>query len=39
MAVSFIETTSAKLRLFRLPELMAAAFSISIVAIAFRYFM
>ena len=36
--ISIIETTSAKFRLFRLPEVLAAAFSISIVAIAIRYF-
>lgn len=37
--ISIIETISAKFRLFRLPEILAAAFSISIVAVAIRYFM
>lgn len=36
--ISIIETTSAKFRLFKIPEILAAAFSISIVAIAINYF-
>jgi formate hydrogenlyase subunit 4 len=36
--ISVIETTMAKFRLFRLPEILAAAFSIGIVAIAINYF-
>lgn len=36
--ISVIETTNAKFRLFRLPEILAAAFSIGIVAIAINYF-
>lgn len=37
--ISIIETMNAKCRLFRLQEILAAAFSISIVAIAINYFM
>lgn len=36
--ISIIETSSAKFRLFRLPEILAAAFSTGIVAIAINYF-
>jgi formate hydrogenlyase subunit 4 len=36
--ISLIETTMAKFRLFRVPELTAVAFSISILAITINYF-
>lgn len=39
IVISIIETTNAKFRLFRLPEILAAAFSIGIVAISINYFM
>lgn len=36
--VAIIETTIAKFRLFKVPELLAAAFSLAIVSIAMLYF-
>ncbi|MDP4087847.1 MAG: NADH-quinone oxidoreductase subunit H [Bacillota bacterium] len=36
--VAIIETTMAKFRLFRIPEILAAALSLSIAAIAINYF-
>lgn len=38
MVISIIETTMAKFRLLRIPEVLAAAFSISIVAVAINFF-
>jgi formate hydrogenlyase subunit 4 len=38
VAIAVVETTMAKSRLFRLPEIMAAGFSIGIVAMAINYF-
>jgi formate hydrogenlyase subunit 4 len=38
VVISIIETLMAKFRLFRLPEILTAAFSIGIVAIAINYF-
>lgn len=37
-AVAIIETSIAKFRLFKVPELLAAAFSLSIISIAMLYF-
>jgi len=36
--ISIIESTMAKFRLFRIPELLSAAFSLSLVAIVINYF-
>jgi formate hydrogenlyase subunit 4 len=38
IVISIIETTMAKFRLLRIPEVLAAAFSISIVAVAINFF-
>lgn len=37
-AIAVLETTIAKFRLFRIPEILAAALSLGIVAIAINYF-
>lgn len=38
VTISFIEISIAKFRLFKIPEILTAAFSISLVAIAIYYF-
>ena len=37
-AIAFLETTIAKFRLFRVPEIIAAALALGIVAISINYF-
>lgn len=37
-AIAFLETSMAKFRLFRVPEILAAALSLGVVAIAINYF-
>jgi len=38
IVISIIESIMAKFRLFRIPELLSAAFTLSLVAIIINYF-
>jgi len=36
--ISVVETTMAKLRLFKVPEFIAASFALSLISVAVLYF-